>query len=248
LFHINELMIQSVKRTFDILEYIAKNGNIVRLNDIAQALALNKTTVHNFLDSLKQLGYLEQDDLSPRYQITPKLQCLYAPDISAVLLKKELRPVLERITEGTKESSYLAVQMGAFYRHELKCEPNRAVKISLKMGKPFEMTTTAIGKVFLTYSAYLQTNQIKYHGEEYFSGMLTEIKEIESCGYALDVQQYDPDLNCVAVPLFYQRKIIAVLCVSGPSYRFGKPQFAEAIQVINAALKDLPKYSTQLLP
>ncbi|MBB5637718.1 IclR family KDG regulon transcriptional repressor [Pedobacter cryoconitis] len=239
-------MIQSVKRTFDILEYIAKNGNMVRLNDIAQALDLNKTTVHNFLDSLKQLGYLEQDDLSPRYQITPKLQCLYAPDISSAKLKKELRPVLENITAATKESSYLAIQMGAFYRHELKCEPNRAVKISLKMGKPYEMTKTAIGKVFLTYSAYLQANQIKYHGKEHFSGMLQEIKAIEDSGYALDVQQYDQDLNCVAVPLFYQRKIIAVICVSGPSYRFQKPQFAEAIRIINDALKDLSKYTTCL--
>ncbi|MBB6270525.1 IclR family KDG regulon transcriptional repressor [Pedobacter cryoconitis] len=239
-------MIQSVKRTFDILEYIAKNGNMVRLNDIAQALDLNKTTVHNFLDSLKQLGYLEQDDLSPRYQITPKLQCLYAPDISSAKLKKELRPVLENITAATKESSYLAIQMGAFYRHELKCEPNRAVKISLKMGKPYEMTKTAIGKVFLTYSAYLQANQIKYHGKEHFSGMLQEIKAIEDSGYALDVQQYDQDLNCVAVPLFYQRKIIAVICVSGPSYRFQKPQFAEAIRIINDALKDLSKYTTRL--
>jgi len=239
-------MIQSVKRTFDILEYIAKNGNMVRLNDIAQALDLNKTTVHNFLDSLKQLGYLEQDDLSPRYQITPKLQCLYAPDISSAKLKKELRPALENITAATKESSYLAIQMGAFYRHELKCEPNRAVKISLKMGKPYEMTKTAIGKVFLTYSAYLQANQIKYHGKEHFSGMLQEIKAIEDSGYALDVQQYDQDLNCVAVPLFYQRKIIAVICVSGPSYRFQKPQFAEAIRIINDALKDLSKYTTCL--
>lgn len=65
-------MIQSVKRTFDILEYIATNGNTVRLNDIAQALGLQKTTVHNFLAGLKELGYVEQDELTPRYRITSK--------------------------------------------------------------------------------------------------------------------------------------------------------------------------------
>ncbi|RZK13157.1 MAG: MarR family transcriptional regulator, partial [Flavobacterium sp.] len=57
-------MIQSLKRTFDILEYIATNGNLVRVNDISQALGLQKTTVHNFLTSLKELGYVEQDELT----------------------------------------------------------------------------------------------------------------------------------------------------------------------------------------
>ncbi|WP_413614441.1 helix-turn-helix domain-containing protein [Flavobacterium sp. N2469] len=51
-------MNQSVKKTFQILEYIASNGNFVRLNDVAQALALKKNTAHGFLDSLKELGYL----------------------------------------------------------------------------------------------------------------------------------------------------------------------------------------------
>ena len=47
-------MIQSVKRAFDILEYITQNGNLVRLNDIASALELQNTTVHNFLNTLKE--------------------------------------------------------------------------------------------------------------------------------------------------------------------------------------------------
>lgn len=244
MFHITKLMIQSVKRTFDILEYIASNGNNVRLNDIAAALDMNKTTVHNFLDSLKDLGYLKQDDLTPRYQITPKMQCLYAPDISLEILKHELRPVLEKITADTAESSYLAVQMGSYFRHELKCEPNRSVKISLNMGKDYEMTTTAIGKVFLAYSEHLQKNQIKYKGEEHYKSMLGEISEIQANNYALDIKQVDEDLNCVALPLFYQRRIIAVLCVSGPSYRFQEAQITHAIEVMRNSVKNLVKYST----
>lgn len=243
MFHINELMIQSVKRAFEILEYIADNGNMVRLNDVAQAMNLNKTTVHNFLDTLKQLGYLEQDELSPRYRITSKIQCLQAPDIALEIIKTELRPILEQITAATKESSYLAIQMGSHYRHELKCEPNRAVRITLTMGRNFEMSSTAIGKVFLTYSKHLQTNQLKYKGEMHYKAIMEEIEIIGSRGYALDVQEYDPDLNCVAVPLFYQRKIIAVLCVSGPSYRFKEPQFLEAIEVIDASLEKHERYS-----
>jgi len=239
-------MIHSVKKAFDILEYISNNGNMVRLNDVAQAMELNKTTVHNFLDTLKQMGYLEQDELSPRYRITSKIQCLHAPDISSEILKSELRPILQQITESTGESTYLAVQMGSFYRHELKSLPNRTLRITLNMGKEYEMGTTAIGKVFLANSEYLQIAQKKYKGETEYLDLKDELDTIRTNGYALDVQQYDPDLNCVAVPLFYQRKIIAVLCVSGPSYRFGQVQFHQAIDIITQALKNLTQYTIKI--
>jgi len=246
LFIIYELMNQSVKKTFQILEYIASSGNFVRLNDVAKALDLKKNSVHSFLDSLKQLGYLEQDEVSPRYRITSKLECLYAPLLSVNELKSELRPILEKITQLTNESSYLAVQMGSYYRHELKCEPNRAVKITLNTGKEYEMATTAIGKSFLAFSAHLQTNLSKQYTPEMAATIETEIKTIIKAGYALDVQAYDPDLNCVAMPIFYKNKPIAVLCVSGPSFRFKEPQFIESLRIMQSLIKEHGKYNSKL--
>lgn len=239
-------MNQSVKKTFQILEYIAANGNFVRLNDVARALDLKKNTAHGFLDSLKQLGYLEQDDISPRYKISPKIESLYLPSFSINELKYEIRPLLEKISNLTKESSYLAVQMGSYYRYELKCEPNRAVKISLNMGKDYEMTTTAIGKCFLAYSEHLQANLSHKLEKEASSVMEKEVKTIRSRGYALDIEAYDPDLNCVAIPIFYKKRPIAVLCVSGPSFRFKEPQFQESLRIMDMVLKEHGKYENRL--
>lgn len=239
-------MNQSVKKTFQILEYIASNGNFVRLNDVARALELKKNTAHGFLDTLKQLGYLEQDDISPRYKISPKIESLYVPSFSLNELKQELRPMLEKISNITKESSYLAVQMGSYYRHELKCEPNRAVKISLNMGKDYEMTTTAIGKCFLAHSEHLLGSLGKQYEKEDFALMEKEVVTIRNTGYALDVEAYDPDLNCVAIPIFYKNRPIAVLCVSGPSFRFKQPQFLESLRIMDMVLREHGKYEHRL--
>ena len=239
-------MNQSVKKTFQILEYIASNGNFVRLNDVAQAVDLKKNTVHGYLDTLKQLGYLEQDDISPRYKISSKIESLQVPSFSVNTLKQELRPVLERISNLTKESSYLAVQMGSYYRYELTCEPNRAVKITLNMGKDYEMTTTAIGKCFLAYSHHLQESLRKQHAEGDFAAIEEEVSTIVKTGYALDVEAYDPDLNCVAIPIFFKNKPIAVLCVSGPSFRFKEPQFLESLRIMDAVLLEHGKYQHKM--
>ena len=238
-------MIQSIGRAFEILEYIAFNGNFVRLNDIADAVGLKKTTVHNFLNTLKELGYIEQDELTPRYRITYKFQCLYSPDVSLFQIKKELKPVLESITQSLGETSYLAIQMGSYFRHELKCEPNRSVRISLELGKEYEMTTTAIGKVFLSYSDHLQTSLSKFRDENFNKALKDETRQIKENGYALDLCQYEPDLNCVAVPVFHQRKVVAVVCVSGPAYRFGKNEINSGLKKMNELLSQLDKYSAK---
>lgn len=235
-------MNQSVKKTFQILEYIASNGNFVRLNDVAQALDLKKNTAHGFLDSLKELGYLEQDDLSPRYRMSAKIEDLYVSSFSLNDLKQELRPLLEKISNLTNESSYLAIQMGSYYRHELKCEPNRAVKITLNTGKEYEMTTTAIGKCFLAYSEHLQRSIRKQYSLEDFTLIEKEIRTINQNGYALDIESYEPDLNCIAIPIFLKKRPVAVLCVSGPSFRFKEPQFTESLHIMDSLLKENGKY------
>ena len=213
-------MIQSVKRTFDILEYIAANGNTVRLNDIAQALGLQKTTVHNFLAGLKELGYVEQDELTPRYRITSKIRHLDFSDIPYQKLRADLRPVMEKLTAESGETSFMAIQMGSYFRYEWKCEPNRSLRISLELGKEFEMKHTAIGKVFMAYSPHL-SNSI-YKGENEIKIQEKEMQGVFERGYAMDLEEYEKELNCIAVPYFYKDRIISVIGLSGPAHRFGK--------------------------
>ncbi|KPH14759.1 IclR family transcriptional regulator C-terminal domain-containing protein [Chryseobacterium sp. ERMR1:04] len=134
--------------------------------------------------------------------------------------------------------------MGYYYRHELKCEPNRAVKITLNMGRDYEMKTTAIGKSFLAYSEHLQHNLSNSKDEQ--CALISELINIKQIGYSLDIQAYDPDLNCVAMPIFFKNKVIGVLCVSGPSYRFKQEQFIETLKIMNRLLGEQGKYTTQV--
>lgn len=215
-------MIQSVKRTFDILEYIAANGNTVRLNDIAQALGLQKTTVHNFLVSLKESGYVEQDELTPRYRITSKIRHLDFSDIPYHQLRSDLKPMMEKLTAESGETSFMAIQMGSYFRYEWKCEPNRSLRISLELGKEYEMKHTAIGKVFMAYSPHLSTSVYKEVNEDEIKIQQNEMQGILKRGYALDLEEYEKELNCIAVPYFYKDRIISVIGLSGPAHRFDK--------------------------
>ncbi|MFT4031524.1 MAG: IclR family transcriptional regulator [Siphonobacter sp.] len=231
-------MIQSVKRAFEILNYIATNGNLVRLNDIAAAVGLQNTTAHNFLNTLKELGYVEQDELSPRYRITPKISELYLPEKPLYQIKNELKPIIERLSADTGETAYLAIQLGNYFRYEYKCEPNKCARISLELGKEFEMKRTAIGKVFMAFSPHLSNTLLNEMCDAcYVKDFLDELGMIRESGYALDLEQYEQDLNCVAVPYLYKNRILAVIGVAGPAFRFRKEEMTKTGEGIKALLK-----------
>lgn len=229
-------MIQSVKRTFEILEYVASNGNLVRLNDIAAATGLQNTTVHNFLNTLKELGYLEQDETSPRYRISPKINQLFLTDIPLYQIKKELRPLLEKLSNETQETAYLAIQLGSYFRYELKSEPSRSARISLELGKELEMRHTAIGKVFMAHSAHLPRIIWQGMNETEISLQQNELDKIRQDGYALDLEEYEKDLNCIAVPYLHKNRILAVLGVSGPAFRFQNDDMIKTAERIKSIL------------
>lgn len=229
-------MIQSLKRTFDILEYIGSNGNLVRVNDIAHALGLQKTTVHNFLAGLKELGYIEQDELTPRYRITAKINQLDFSGIPYYDLRNNLKPIMERLTAESNETSFMATQMGNYFRYEWKCEPNRSLRISLELGKEFEMKHTAIGKVFMAYSPHLTNIIYKGLSETDAIAQDKKTKEILDRGYAVDLEEYEKELNCVAIPYFYKNRIISVIGLSGPAHRFGEKEMEKMVELFKSLL------------
>jgi len=222
-------MIQSLKRAFDILEYIASNGNLVRVNDIAKALGLQKTTVHNLLVSLKELGYVEQDELTPRYRIAAKISQLDFSGIPYYDLRNNLKPVIEKLTAASNETSFMAIQMGNYFRYEWKCEPSRSLRISLELGKEYEMRHTAIGKVFMAYSPHLSNSVYKGLSESEIITQDMEMKQIIQRGYALDLEEYEKELHCVAIPYFYKNRIISVIGLSGPAHRFGEKEMEKMV-------------------
>lgn len=229
-------MIQSVKKAMLIMEYVAQNGNNVRLQDIVDSLGMEKTTAHNFLKTLLELGYMEQDQHSPRYRLSAQMYMLMPPTLSVHTLKQRFRPILEKITELTGETSYLTVQLGTYMRHELKCDPNRSVRISLELGKELDIMNSALGNVFMAYSEYLRNTLLRNESATQLSVWDDRLGKVLSKGYAEDFERLEKELNCIAVPVLEQNRLVAAIGVSGPSYRFQAKEMQQAAEIVTSFL------------
>jgi DNA-binding IclR family transcriptional regulator len=104
-------MIQVVKRVFEVLSLLRESGPLP-LREIAEGVELKKTTCHNILKSLAELGVVECP--SPGvYRIGPELRLLAELPISDKTLIDVASIHIERLAKATGETVVLAVLRGA---------------------------------------------------------------------------------------------------------------------------------------
>src|SRR5689334_1519607 len=67
------MIIQSVKRSTDIISLFSSAQPSLGITQIAALLNLNKTTVWGLVTTLEQQGFLQQDPATQKYGVGPKL-------------------------------------------------------------------------------------------------------------------------------------------------------------------------------
>lgn len=237
------MIIKSIEKTFAILEYIASNGGMARLMDIAKAMNLSKTTAHNLLDTLKKLGYVDQIATSPRYFITDKFADLHAPICSTPEIRNLVQATIVDLAKELKVNTFMAMQSGVYFYYDITSTPEGKPVDTLESGKDQEMVHTAVGKVFIAFSPTLENALRKQHPGAITKSMTAELAQVRTNRYALDIETYVPNQNCIAFPLIYRHHVLAVLGCYGSSSRLDRNTldraillFLKAISIIRAEM------------
>lgn len=68
-----------------------------------------------------------------------------------------------------------------------------------------------------------------------------ELKCIETHGYALDLEEAEVGLNCLAIPLRQEGRVVAALGVSGPAQRLTKAVLKKLASAIMVEIFDIIK-------
>src|SRR5262245_9641410 len=64
--------VAAVSKVFAILHALGENDQ-TGISELAQRLVMSKSTVHRFLQTLKALGYVAQEEDTDRYRLTIRL-------------------------------------------------------------------------------------------------------------------------------------------------------------------------------
>jgi len=224
----------SVHKTFAILEHFTAQKPHWGVTELAKEIGSNKSTVFRFLTQMLELGILDRDRHTDRYTLGLKLFELgNRVNLRSALVEKT-HPQLVSVGRSIAET----VHIGILKNHQVfyidKVESPQGLKISSHIGSYSPAYATGLGKVLLAFLseeeqdntlAYLfDKNEVMAYTKRTITDKLkmkTELKKVKRLKYAIDREEYEVGLICVAIPIFNQnQEVIASLSASGPSSRF----------------------------
>jgi DNA-binding IclR family transcriptional regulator len=218
--------IQSIERAAAILRLLS--GRALRLGvvDIAGELGLPKGTVHGLLRTLQQVGFVEQDPDSGKYQLGAALLHMG----SSYLDGNELRTRALNWSDSLAARSHEAVRIGTLHDDQVLIvhhvfRPDDSLQ-SLDVGSLLPAHATALGKVLLAQHAHVGADVARDGMVAFTDKTITdaqrlerELEEVRAQGWAADVGELHPSQASLAAPIIDRRGLTA-----GSMGIFGPPE------------------------
>ncbi len=202
--------IQVADRLFHALELLAENG-AMGLKELSDSLKLNKSTAHRVVTSLIYLGYARQEEETGKYEPTFKVVHLANQIMGRVEMVSLLRPYLQKLMERAGETVHFVERDGneAVYIDKIECFQNSIQMVS-RIGNRIPLYCSGVGKAILAdlsdaeIQAVWENSRIEQRTEHTitkFQEFQKEIQEIRKKGYAVDREENERGVRCVAVSL-----------------------------------------------
>lgn len=230
-------VVQSVVRSFDLLEAVAA-GDEVGLVDLAHRTGLQPSTTHRLLATLIACGYVVQNPQTSRYRLSHKVvELAGGPEHRIERLRTAVRPHLVAIRDATDETTNLCVLDRFTVVYVDQAESGHAVRMLTEIGRRVPAHACGAGKVML---AHQPTGAISAlagqepfapltpHTLQTFAELETELERARTTGYAIDDEEFEDGVACVAAPIFGPSgEPLAAISVSGPAARLMRADLAE---------------------
>jgi IclR family KDG regulon transcriptional repressor len=245
-----EYIIQAVSHALDLLEQFHGEVDELGVTELSKRLKLHKNNVFRLLATLESRGYIEQNKATENYRLGLKSLELGQTFIKQMGLLRQARPILERLVKDCNETSYVAIFKEGYVVYLDVVETDLTVRVVSRVGSRLPAHCTAAGKIHLAFmsdeeiEALFPERQLK----AYTSNTITDredlkgnLKNVVDQGYAIDNEELDPGVRCVAGPIRdYTRRIVGAVSVSGPSMRFSDDRIEkELIPLVLQASQDL---------
>lgn len=239
----------SVAKAFRILDCFNTDVEEFGVTELAQKMNTNKSAVYRMLATMETLNVIQQNPDNGKYRLGLKLFELgQKVPINRNFIAKA-RPYMEALAKQAGETAHLAIYKNNKVYFLDKVVGRHDLQINSQVGSEKALHCTGLGKVMLAfaepnYKAIIQKSklsQVTKHTITDTKKLTSEVEQIKEQGFALDLEENEIGLVCVAVPVFNKRsEFIAAISTSGPSARFNE----EDIQTYTGDLKHTAKQLT----
>jgi DNA-binding IclR family transcriptional regulator len=221
--------VQVIDRALAILEVLADEGPALTLAELARRIRLPKSTVLRLLNVLWQHRFVARDSRAGDYRLGLKLVELGTCASSQLDFVERARPHLDRLMAATSETVFLSVLDGTEAVAVDRVESPRTVRVPLSIGGRTPAYCTANGKALLAFlpeaeiEARLKGAKLRRYTRNTIvtvSGLKNECRRVRTMGYAIDHEEREEGLKCVAAPVRnHAGAVVASVGILGPAFR-----------------------------
>ena len=236
----DEKQMSAVMRTISILEALSVVDGI-NLENLSKTTELPKATLLRFLSTLISLGYAYRDG-ADMYHLTLKMFSVGSRSLNHIDLINTAKPFAKQLCQDLGETVHMGILEDSYAVYVLKEESSYTLRMYSRVGKIIPLYCTAIGKVFLSemsdeeLDGYLSTHTLKPFTPKSLdeSGLRAELKEIRSKGWAIDREEHEENIVCIASPIRdYSGKAVAAISASWPVFRFSREDLDENASLVS---------------
>ncbi len=195
---------QTLMRGLDVIEAIAQE--VLGLPELADRLALTKSTTHRLASALVERGYLA---FTPRagYRLGPKLLELGALAHVQADIIQVARLHLEALSASTEDTVHLGVLEGDRALYLDKMPGRRRITISSRVGDRQPLTSTGLGKALMLdhppkyWRARFDADQAEGSHPADWTVWESRMRSYVDAGRAFDLEENEDQIRCVAAPV-----------------------------------------------
>ncbi len=231
-----------------VLEALGKHGD-VSLSDVARETSLTCSTTFRLLETLRQKGYVRQDDATGRYRLGAGALQIGASYISNQPLPGLANAAMQQLVDVTGETANLAVLSGvqSVYVHQV--ESQRSVRMFTQLGAHVPVHCTGVGKALLAWwtservTELLAKTPFKVFTENTIQDLksfLVELETVRRLGFAVDDEERELGIRCVTAPIRDARgDVVAALSVSSPISRLPKKLISQRAKDVRSSADEI---------
>lgn len=236
-------LIGSLLHGLEILDMFERDRSEIGIGEMAQHLGLHRSTTSRLAATLAVAGYLEPTGEPGRYRLSGKLVTLGELVASEGDVRRAALPYLRDLVQSLGETGHLAILEGAEAVTVGVVDGWQTVRMHSWVGKRSPAHCSSMGKALLAgldaeeIDALYPDARLEARTDRTITDrdqLKRQLAQVREHGYAVDREELEPHLCCVAGPVFDRTgAVVASISVSGPDSRLDDasiPAVAEAVR------------------
>jgi DNA-binding IclR family transcriptional regulator len=239
----------SVARALAILECLDSSSRGLNISEISRKLGIPKSSAHVIILTLEKAGYVQKRTDSLHYSLGLKAYGLGLSMMKNLSMSEMALPHMRVLVDQIRLPAHLAVPDGEQGVYIQKVDAPGLIKIDTYVGRRMDLHCTGVGKIILAYGPaetreHILSKQLYIrHTRNTITSpraLQRELSKVRKQGYAIDDEEEELAVRCVAVPVMHPSgRFAAALSVTGTTQQIPMSaidEVAEQLQKVASAI------------